>query len=280
MLKETQNWTAPEARQVRMSLRRRGFTILEIMIATAILTLGLVGILALFPVAIYSGKQIVERSSASVIADSVADAIREGLRTQLRFTSRDDAYFVFKHDGVKDPIPAFRTKEKASADYFVLLPKFKRRSFKGSRLREKALKAARTFVYPETDKRKNGGGRERAADNDGDDYRGTFSNGEAFEDILVEDTYKLGTFLPELDAQGENVLDDQKIDALKQYSYAFAITPSVKDANIARGSAGAEFQPAGRLYHVHVMVYRAFSKPAPGAVPEIPVFELDFEVSL
>ena len=80
MLKETQNWTAPEARQVRMSLRRRGFTILEIMIATAILTLGLVGILALFPVAIYSGKQIVERSSASVIAVPVIPANLSNIR--------------------------------------------------------------------------------------------------------------------------------------------------------------------------------------------------------
>jgi prepilin-type N-terminal cleavage/methylation domain-containing protein len=56
----------------RLSLRRRGFTILEIMIATAILTLGLVGILALFPVAIDSAKKIMDRSTAVTIAKSVS----------------------------------------------------------------------------------------------------------------------------------------------------------------------------------------------------------------
>ncbi len=55
------------------------------MIATAILTLGLIGILALFPVAIHTGKQIVEMSTAVVIAESVAESIRDGIRNQLRY---------------------------------------------------------------------------------------------------------------------------------------------------------------------------------------------------
>ena len=46
-----------------------GFTILEIMIATAILTLGLVSVLALFPVAIHTGKKVVDTSTAAVIAE-------------------------------------------------------------------------------------------------------------------------------------------------------------------------------------------------------------------
>ena len=70
--------------------RRDGFTILEIMIATAILTLGLVGILALFPVAIQMGKDVVETSTSVVIAESVADSIREGMRNRLRYTVRGE----------------------------------------------------------------------------------------------------------------------------------------------------------------------------------------------
>ena len=49
-----------ERNDMTRARRRDGFTILEIMIATAILTLGLAGILALFPVAIHTGKQIVD----------------------------------------------------------------------------------------------------------------------------------------------------------------------------------------------------------------------------
>ncbi|MBI4605703.1 MAG: prepilin-type N-terminal cleavage/methylation domain-containing protein, partial [Planctomycetes bacterium] len=105
-----------------------GFTILEIMIATAVLTLGLVGVLALFPVAIHYGKQIIERSTAVVIAESVSEAIREGIRNNLRSVTRNNTthhYFVFKHDGVKDAAPRSRELERPDKDYYILLPRYK-----------------------------------------------------------------------------------------------------------------------------------------------------------
>src|ERR1041385_2459829 len=95
----------------------RGFTILEIMIATGILTLGLVSILALFPYAIDQGRRVMETSTAVTIARSVADQIRAGIRNKKRLVYSQGepyAYFIFEHDGVMDPIPKSKNQEKAS----------------------------------------------------------------------------------------------------------------------------------------------------------------------
>jgi type II secretory pathway pseudopilin PulG len=258
-----------------------GFTILEIMIATAILTLGLIGILALFPVAIHTGKQIVEKSTGSVIAESVAEAIREGIRNNLRFVTRSGvphAYFIFRHDGVKDEIPTQRVLERADRDYFILFPRFRPGQEGTFSNRDMSLRAVRTFVYPETDPNPNGGGDAYLADDDGDDERIQLSGGQTINDIRVEKTYSLGNFFPAMDATGDTVLEDQKIDSLKQYSFAFSIQSSKFDANVSPNEQ--LFQPANRLYQVKVLVYRGFLPPGSGEKPPAPVMEFDFEVSL
>ena len=263
----------------------RGFTILEIMIATAILTLGLVGILALFPVAIYTGKQIVEKSTSVVAAESVAEAIRQGLRNNLRYKTGTAgqsqvtfAYFILKHDGVSDEIPTRQEMEKPDKDYFILLPRFPAGKDGTFLNRDQAQAVAKTFVYPETDPNPNGNGNAFQADDDGDDYIQDLPGGEKQKSIRVEKTYSFGNFLPSTDAVGEGVLDDQKIDALKQYSYAFSIQNSRYDANLSPNEA--VFQPANRLYRVRVMIFRGFIPPQPDAKPAEPIFELYFEVSI
>ncbi len=272
-----------ERNDMTRARRRDGFTILEIMIATAILTLGLAGILALFPVAIHTGKQIVEKSTAVVIAESVAEAIREGLRNQLRYSDKSvrDAYFIFKHDGVMDRIPLTKEREKPRGDYYILLPGYgRKKTFSGRTARQKAIEAAHTYVYPETDRLKNGNGRSRNADNDGNDYTYEFvSSKEVYTDVLVEQTYSLGNLFPAEDAEpGENVLADQQIEALKQFSYAFAISPSIEDAN--RSPTSDRYEPMGRLFHVRVMIFRSFMPPVEGGDPPTPILELDFEVAI
>ncbi len=269
---------------------RAGFTILEIMIATAILTLGLVGILALFPVAIHYGKQIVEKLTASVVAESVAEAIREGLRNNLRSNSKFGGgvthhYFIFKHDGVRDPTPNRRDRETPDKDFYILLPRFRAQKEGVFSSPDTAQRVAKTFVYPETDSHPSGGGDAFQADDDGDDHPTRHANGESVNDIYVQKTYQLGTFLPsdDLSLVGENILDDQKIEALKQYSYAFEIQSSTGDANLDWSQQ--RFQPANRLYRVRVLVYRGFPKAPEGQLPVLdapvqPVFELDFEVSI
>jgi type II secretory pathway pseudopilin PulG len=251
--------------------RAAGFTILEIMIATAILTLGLV-----------------EKSTASVVAESVAEAIREGLRNNLRTNFAGGAtnhFFIFKHDGVTDPIPNRKEHELPDKDFYILLPRFRPLKEGIFSSREAAQRIAKTFVYPETDPNPNGGGDPDKADDDGDDYQAHLSTGETTNSAFIQKTYAVGDFLPgdNPSVTGEDVLEDQKIDAVKQYSYAFEIQSSLGDANL--DWSGKRFQPANRLYRVRVYIFRGFPKAQEGrlvelSVPATPVFELDFEVSI
>ena len=275
--------------------RRGGFTILEILIASAILVVGLVGVLALFPAGISSGRKVVEDSTAVAIARSVADAIRSGMRNNLRYRTSGSGgvftYFVFQHDGVKDSVPRIQSKESSKHDYFILLPRFREnRSFvKGMRGRLEAKSKAKTFVYPESDPdvsgvSANGGpkGNPYKADNDGDDYQQTALVGgveEVFKDVLVRKVYHLGSQFPGVSDEGPDVLDDQKREVLKQYSFAFSIQNSLYDANMV--DTTDQFRPGNELYHFRIMIFRSFDKnfreDDPEAEPVKPVFEMFFE---
>lgn len=274
---EESNSFGPES---RAAARGAAFTLMEVMIAAAILTLGLVGILALFPVAIRAGRQVVEDSNAVVIAQSVAESIREGIRNRKRSELRNGVihtYFVFQHDGVMNPIPVDPSLEKPHHDYYILLPRYpQNRSYRSP---EVALQAAKVFVYPEIelDKQPNGRGDAFLADDDGDD-----DGDRDLSTLRVEKTYRLGTLFPDENADSSNarVLQDQQIEVLRQYSYAFAIHASYFDADLREGSG---FEPANSLYHVRVMVFRGFEydpETTSGMDPPEPVYELDFEVSL
>jgi prepilin-type N-terminal cleavage/methylation domain-containing protein len=262
--------------------RDAGFTLMEIMIATAILTLGLVGILALFPVAIDSGRKVMERSTAAAIAKSVAEQIRAGIRNQKRYNYKGAtpyAYFIFQHDGVQDPIPSELSLERPDKDYYILLPQFKP-GFAGQgatdmERRLNAVKASKEFVYPEDDEPPNGNGDPNLADNDGDDSPDGTS-------ILVKKVYTVGNRLPKPEDTGENVLEDQKDEPYKQYSFAFSIRASMFDANMNLDDK--RFEPANELYHVRVMVFRTFGTLRADKVQEEgkgkdPVYEMDFEVA-
>jgi len=271
----------------RPSQRRRGFTILEILIATAILTLGLVGILAIFPIAIDSGRKVMERSTAVTIAKSVTEAIRSCMRNQKRTVYQGEesfTYFVFQHDGVRDPIPRSREQEKFDADYFILLPQFKPGAkFDGgtdSANREKAVAASAEFVYPESDDPPNGNGNPyRARDNGRDGANG--------QGIIVKKVYQLGNLFPDAEntkrLPEDRILADQITESFKQYSFAFSIRASKFDTSLSPPSARGTFIPGNTLYHVRVMIFRAFTyneerARQEGKGPE-PIYEQDFEVS-
>ena len=60
---------------------QRGFTILEILIALVVLGIGILGIVALFPVGIKSTSGSVNDSNAAMLADSVYSALLSAFRT-------------------------------------------------------------------------------------------------------------------------------------------------------------------------------------------------------
>ncbi|MGH9363013.1 MAG: hypothetical protein ACRD2T_13955, partial [Thermoanaerobaculia bacterium] len=140
--------------------------------------------------------------------------------------------------------------------------------------REAAVGESKEFVYPEEDEPPNGGGNAFLADNDGDDSPDR-------SQILVKKVYSLGNRLPKADDQGEEVLDDQKTEPLKRYSFAFAIRASKYDTNLSINPG--QFRPGNDLYHVRVMVFRDFFYNAAKVQQEgkgvDPIYEMDFEVA-
>ncbi|MDQ7780801.1 MAG: prepilin-type N-terminal cleavage/methylation domain-containing protein, partial [Planctomycetota bacterium] len=71
-----------------------GFTLLEILIALVVLTVGLCGIIALFPAGVYSTRESMEDTTSSQIAESVYAAVVVALREAPSSTQA-----IFFHDG-------------------------------------------------------------------------------------------------------------------------------------------------------------------------------------
>ncbi len=74
----------------------RGFTLVEILISLTVLTIGLVGILALFPVGLDNSKKaILDTTSANV-----AESVKSGIVQALRLKASGSPTVEFYHDGV------------------------------------------------------------------------------------------------------------------------------------------------------------------------------------
>jgi len=249
--------TRPAARH-----RGEGFTLIEILIATSILTLGLVGILALFPVAMKAGRDVVEDSNSVVIAQSVVNAIRSGIRNSKGYTKKNEAesYFLLRHDGVRDKVPVDPRLIKSTGDYYILLPRFRENaSFSGTDQRRKALKSAKALVYP--------GGKVLRA---GDKIEKVYELGRNLipnlgtQDALRRNFLNLGEneVASKAFLQNDRVLRDFTNEILRQYSFAIKVRNSYFDADSAPDKS---YRPANKLYHFTVLIFRQF--------PEDPVDE-------
>ena len=95
----------------------KGFTIVEILIAMVVLSLGLLGILGVFPVGIKKTAEIVEDSNAAIIAESVQNAIELALGN-ARIDDGVDKGFVFLGEALDGTPPSINK----AADYWVKLP--------------------------------------------------------------------------------------------------------------------------------------------------------------
>ena len=90
--------------------RQNGVTLIEILLALVVMMLGIVGILALFPVALDSAKTSMEETQAAMLTDSVAQSITSGLRHAWKDPDSpipDNSYeVVMAHDNMRDGVPA------------------------------------------------------------------------------------------------------------------------------------------------------------------------------
>ena len=136
---------------MRKPIGAAGFTLLEIMISVVILVVGLLGILALFPIAIHSGEVTIDQTTSSLVAQSVEQAIREGMHHR-RAQTKDGkwSYFLFPYAS-EDPLPRRIADARPNADYYVLLPETDTRDSKAAKRRRDVYQQGKTFVYPETD---------------------------------------------------------------------------------------------------------------------------------
>jgi prepilin-type N-terminal cleavage/methylation domain-containing protein len=78
----------------------KGFTIVEILIAMVVLSLGLMGILGVFPAGIKMTSGIVEDSNSAIIAESVRNAVELGLH-RARIDDGANKGFVYLGEGVE-----------------------------------------------------------------------------------------------------------------------------------------------------------------------------------
>lgn len=75
--------------------QRHGFTLLEILISLSVLVIGLVGILALFPVGFHSSKQSVQDSTTTMLAQSIQASLIASLDR-----TKPGQPVEYHHDGV------------------------------------------------------------------------------------------------------------------------------------------------------------------------------------
>ncbi len=283
------------------TLQRSGFTLLEIMIAVAVLVVGILGVLALFPVALRSGKNTIQDTNAIIITQSVEQAIRSGLAHRKgQDKSGKFTYFIFSHPGVKDPLPLEIDQARPSSDYYILLPEddsdARRKRIED---RVSAYNRGKVFVYPETDGKSwldedereledmesgtlpNGGGDATRADDDKNDIeQEIIVDGE----ILTRETYEvMKTYSLDEDFFQKNedeeesdlITGTEKRDPIRDYSFCFAIRRAHNDASLGRHYPMEKaFVPANELFEVEVLVYRSFR--AGTAIADNPILRTIF----
>jgi prepilin-type N-terminal cleavage/methylation domain-containing protein len=113
----------------------KGFTIVEILIAMVVLSVGLLGLLGVFPAGIRKTSEIVEDSNAAIIAEGVRNSIQLALE-RARIEEGSEKGFIYLGEGVEalmdekgDVMPIDITTHDGTpasinkaADYWVKLP--------------------------------------------------------------------------------------------------------------------------------------------------------------
>lgn len=72
-------------------LRQRGFSLVEVLVAMVVLSVGLLGIAALYVESLRAGKSALTRSEAVILAADMADRIRANPDAKDKYTKLEDA---------------------------------------------------------------------------------------------------------------------------------------------------------------------------------------------
>jgi len=255
--------------------KNAGFTLLEILIAIVILVVGITGIVALFPTAIKSGNQTIVDSYASIITQSVIDAITVGMR-EARYRFKDVNgeswdYFIFDHDGINDNLDLYKQPEMYSTvhdkDFAILLP----RGFPANKNPDKE----KTLHFPNPDP----GNRSAptiASLKDDEDLSERRFNTAGEEIFQVRRVYLLGRdnsststvkpirkeFLGDSIAAGGSSTvgggEAQVVDPYPQYGYSFSISRAKIDTATPRGILDAKDEYSNSLFEVKIKIFRNF----------------------
>lgn len=263
------------------STLKRAFTLLEILIAIVILVVGITGIVALFPTAIKTGNQTVVDSYASLITQSVVDAINVGIREARYKTTPTDPtnsweYFIFDHDGVQDDVGANGIVAEtyttvSNRDFCVLLP----RGTAGNTTTDNEIVLHFPTPIDKVGTRSNPslGNLNALNDEKAEDLRATAASDDQI--FQIRRTYLLGRetnddadpnpvrreFLGDEIAIGGGTTTERLIkDPYPQYSFQFSLQRARIDTAPARGVLDASDAFSDSLFEVKVKIFRNFNE--------------------
>jgi hypothetical protein len=209
---------------------------MEILISLTILMVGLMGIMAIFPLGVRYTTQIGEETHGSVIAESVIQAVELGLHKMKGY--RDDKPFIiFMGPGVEGPFPAKfdPTTVNTSADCYVEFPT-----------------GNLTYMYP----------RNQDSPEAPEEFEGTPGmSGHR----MITVTWLVGKEIAEILEEGRDAYayprdyDAMIRDTWPRYSYAFTLERARIDSD-RDGEITETDDASNHLYELAVYVYRNFPK--------------------
>jgi len=250
----------------RKHLRRRGFTLTEILVAMAIFALGGSAIVALFITNARLSRQAMDYSRAAEISRNIRSLLSQSLSRPI--ATNNDPVYKFDYPGASltfRPMEYIRTVEQGSTGtkdnnvggtpvenaVFFKLPK---QMFNAQTKGEEALRQVMTMLPND------------ATDNGG--FARNFANGRPEVFRLLPDKLRTAGAVDGLDP------DDRMF-----YAFDFSIRRSVARAEVEDPARPGIKAPLEDLFVVHVKVYKGFDFKEDNSGTEVvndPLYEWDF----
>jgi len=221
---------------------------MEILIALTILMVGLMGIMAIFPLGVHYTRLIGEETHGSVISENVIQAVELGLHKLKGYTKDGMPFIIFMGPGVDEsgfPKKFDPSKVDKSAECYVEFPT-----------------KDELYMYPR---------------NNGDPVAP-----EAFKNLksglhgqlMVTETWPIGEEIKKILDAGRSEYsykrdyDGMSRDPWPRYSYAFTLVRARIDTDGDGEITESGDQPSDHLFEIAVYVYRNFPDEESKALQE------------